>query len=156
MPKVIILFKKNDATIIANHRPLSLYLSVIFRIFESAIFNQTNDYFTMNNLFYDKQYGFLKNHSTELAALNVVDNIITNMENGNALFSVYLALPKEFNTLNHSILFDKLKFYRIRGTSLDLVKHYFSNWKQWWILTLSDHDSNRILKLQMKAILIID
>ena len=34
-----------------------------------------NDYFTLNNLFNDKQYGFRKYHSTKLAALNVVDTI---------------------------------------------------------------------------------
>ena len=45
-----------------------------------------NAYFTLNNLFYDKQYGFRKYHSTELAALNVVDTIVNHMGNGNTTF----------------------------------------------------------------------
>ena len=85
--KVIPLFKKGDPTLIENYRPISL-LPAISKIFERVIFNQMNAYFTLNNLFYDKQYGFRKYHSTELAALNVVDTIVNHMDNGNTPFAV--------------------------------------------------------------------
>ena len=71
-----------------------------------------------------------KYHSTELVALNVVDTILNHMDNGNTPFAVYLDLSKAFDTLNHSILLDKLKFYGFRGTSINLIKHYLSNRKQ--------------------------
>ena len=105
--KVIPLFKKGDLTLIENYRPISL-LPAISKIFERVIFNQMNAYFTLNNLFYDKQYGFRKYHSTELAALNVVDTIVKHMDNENTPFAVYLNLSKAFDTLNHSILLDTL------------------------------------------------
>ena len=89
-----------------------------------------NDYFTLNNLFYDKQYGFRKYHLTELAVLNVVDTIVNHMDNGNTPFAVYLGLSKGLDTLNRSILLHKLKFYGFRGTSINLIKHYLSNRKQ--------------------------
>ena len=119
--KVIPLFKKRDPTLIANYRPISL-LPAISKIFERVIFNQMNAYFTLNNLFYDKQYGFRKYHSTELAALNVIDTIVNHMDNGNTPFAVYLDLSKAFDTLNHFILLDKPKFYGFRGTSISLIK----------------------------------
>ena len=72
--KVILFFKKGDSTPIENYRPISL-LPAISNIFERVIFNQMNNYFTLNNFFYDKQYRFCKYHSTELADLNVVDTI---------------------------------------------------------------------------------
>ena len=124
--KVNPLFKKGDPTLIENYRPISL-LPAISKIFERVIFNQMNDYFTLNNLFYDKQFVFRKYHSTELAVLNFVDTIVNHMDNGNTPFAVYLDLSKAFYTLNHSILLDK--FYGFRGTSINPIKHYLSNWK---------------------------
>ena len=89
-----------------------------------------NDYFTLNKLFCDKQHGFRKYHSTELADLNVVDIIVNHLENGNIPSAIYLDLSKAFDILNHSISLDKLKFYGFRGTSINLIKHYLSNRKQ--------------------------
>ena len=66
--KVSPLYKNSDATIIENYRPISL-LTVISKKFEKVIFQQINKYFTENKLFNISQYGFRKNHSTELAAL---------------------------------------------------------------------------------------
>ena len=39
-------------------------------------------------------------------------------------------MSKATDTLNHSILSDKLKFYGFRGTSINLIKHYLSNRNQ--------------------------
>ena len=55
-----------------------------------------------------------KNHSTELAALNVVDSIINRIELGHTPITVYLDLSKAFDTLDHSILLNKLKYYGIQ------------------------------------------
>ena len=43
-----------------------------------------------------------------------VDVTVNQMDNGNTPFAVYLDLSKAFDTLNHSILLDKLKFYGFR------------------------------------------
>ena len=67
---------------------------------------------------------------SDLAALNVVDTIVNHMDNGKTHFAVYLDLSKAFDTLNHSILFDKLEFYGFRGASIILIKHCLSNRKQ--------------------------
>ena len=62
--------------------------------------------------------------------LLILNHIVNHMDNGNTPFAVYLDLSKAFDTLNHSILLDKLKFYGFRGTSRNLIKHYLSNRKQ--------------------------
>ena len=65
--KVIPLFKKGEETSIENYRPISL-LSSISKVFERIVFNQLYQYLDVNNLLFDSQYGFRKQHSTELAA----------------------------------------------------------------------------------------
>ena len=44
---------------------------------------------------------------------------------------MFLDLSKAFNTINHNILFQKLHFYGIGGTTLDWFKSYLSNRKQY-------------------------
>ena len=72
--KVIPLFKKGDIQLFGNYRPISL-LSSVSKVFEKAAYGQLYEYFSSHALFYDSQYGFRKYHSTELAALELVDRI---------------------------------------------------------------------------------
>ena len=78
--KVSPLYKNSDATIIENYRPISL-LTVISKKFVKVIFQQINKYFTEFFLFNISQYGFRENHSTELAALELIDRLTTYMNN---------------------------------------------------------------------------
>ena len=126
---VIRLFKKGDPTSINTYRPISL-LSALSKIFERVIYNRVNNYFTLNNLHYEGQYGFRSKHSTELAALDIIDTITRRMEKGNIPITIYLDLSKAFDSLNHTILLDKLKFYGIQGSSLNLIENYLKNRKQ--------------------------
>ena len=72
--KVIPLHKKNDPSKMDNYRPVSL-LPALSKLFEKVVHIQLYDYFKTNNLFFDSQYGFRGDHSTELAALELVDRI---------------------------------------------------------------------------------
>ena len=129
LAKVIPLFKKGDPTSINNYRPISLLLA-LSKIFKRVIYNQINNYFTLNNPYYERQYGFRSKHSTELAALDIIDTITSRMEKGNIPITIYLDSSKAFDTLNHTILMNKLKFYGIQGRSLNLSENFLKNRKQ--------------------------
>ena len=77
--KVIPIHKKDDETFFTNYRPISL-LPALSKIFEKAIYNQLYEYFQEYKLFYNSQYGFRTGHSTEYAAIELVDKIITEMD----------------------------------------------------------------------------
>ena len=77
---------------------------------------------------FDHQYGFRSGHSTEHAALELTDRIITNIDNKKSPLNIFLDLSKAFDTLDHNILLDKLHHYGIRETPLKLFKkNYLSN-----------------------------
>ena len=57
-----------------NYRPVSL-LTAISKVLEKVVHIQLYKYFDDNKLLYVSQYGFRGEHSTELAALELVDRI---------------------------------------------------------------------------------
>ena len=81
-----------------NYRPISL-LTSISKLFEKVVFNQLFEYFHKNNLFYDSQYGFRKLHSTELAAMELTDKILVDIDEKNISLTVFMDLKKAFDTL---------------------------------------------------------
>ena len=77
------------------------------------------------------QYGFRKCHSTDHAALELIDKIITDMDKSNIPINIYLDMSKAFDILDHKIIIAKLKYYGITGIPLDLFMSYLSNRKQY-------------------------
>ena len=123
--KIIPLFKKEDQHKLYNYRPISL-LPAFSKIFEKAVFIQLDEYFNKNNLLYKSQYGFRTVHSTELASLEIIDMIGKDLHNGKLPIWVFLDLSKAFDTLDHTILLDKLLYYGIKGTELAWFKSYLT------------------------------
>ena len=77
LAEVIPIHKKGDDTKIDNYRLISI-LPGIANIFERVLFNQIDEYFSSHNLYNDSQYGFRRKHSTEHAALELVDRFHMN------------------------------------------------------------------------------
>ena len=127
--KVIPLFKKDDPTLLKNYRPISL-LSTIAKVMEKIIFTQLSSYFNEHKFIFDNQYGFRPKHSTEYAALELVDRIITQMDKKEAPINIFLDLSKAFDTIDHTIFLAKLRYYGIHDTALLLLKSYLNNRKQ--------------------------
>ena len=128
--KVIPIFKKDSKKLIKNYRPISV-LPVISKIFEMANHEQLSDYFTTNSLFCKQQYGFMKNASTELAALELIDRLLNQLNAQKIPTNLYLDLSKAFDSINHDILLDKLRYYGVTDGSIQLLKSYLSNRKQY-------------------------
>ncbi len=58
--------------------------------FQKGVFIQLYSYFQVNWLFYNNQYDFREGHSTELAAIKLVDRIFQQIDNGETPFNIYL------------------------------------------------------------------
>ena len=124
--KIKPIFKKENPNIPDNYRPISL-LPAISKVFEKVAFIQVYAYFMENKLLYSSQYGFRTLHSTELAALELTDKIYLNLDKKKNPLAIFLDLSKAFDTIDHSILLNKLEHYGIKNTALHWFSSYLTN-----------------------------
>ena len=87
--KVKLLFKKGNQSSFTNYRPISL-LPSISKFFEHVMTSQLMENFTSKNLFCLQQFGFRPGHSTELAALKLVNHVISEIDICNIPTNIYL------------------------------------------------------------------
>ena len=76
------------------------------------------------------QFGFRENHSTNHAIISIIQKIQDAIQNNKIAIGVFIDLQKAFDTVNHSILLDKLNHYGISGTSNAWFKSYLSDRQQ--------------------------
>ena len=130
LAKVIPLYKKDEENLLSNYRPISI-LPSLSKVIERIMHNQVHSFFHRLNLYYNSQYGFREQHSTELATLELIDRITMELDKCNIPINIYLDLSKAFDTLDHKILLHKLNYYGIRGLALNLFSSYLTNRKQY-------------------------
>ena len=100
------------------------FLSTISKIFERILYNQLYEYFDNNHVLAEQQYGVCPNHSTEYAAVKLVDHISKRIESGNTPAALHINLSKAFNTLSFNILLYNLNHYGIKDNAFKLLKSY--------------------------------
>ena len=88
------------------------------------------EYLNDNNLLAEQQFGFRKLHSSEYAAVKLIDHVSKQMKFGHIHCNLYIDLSKAFDTLSLDILLNKLKHYGFAGTELKLLTSYLLNRKQ--------------------------
>ena len=111
---VIPVHEQGSKFILNNYCPISL-LSIFSRILEKIVFKQLDSFIVKHNLLYENQYGFRSNHSTLHAVISITEKIQKAIDQGYYSCGIFLDLSKAFDTVNHQILLDKLKYNRIRG-----------------------------------------
>ena len=128
--KVIPIYKKGSHSELGNYRPISL-LKIFSKVFEHIVAARVSSFFVKYNLFYDYQFGFRSKHSTNLALLNTVDDILSSLDKNNYVAGIFLDLSKAFDSIPHTILLKKLSHYGIRGQMLNWFKSYLTNRSQY-------------------------
>ena len=113
------------------------------KVVERVIHQQLHSYFDKHKLYFQGQYGFRKDHNTELALLELIDRLTKTIDNGEIPINIYLDLSKAFDTLDHRILLHKLHYYGIRNTALALFESYLSHRYQY--VNYNDNISNELL-----------
>ena len=65
-----------------------------------------------------------KKHSSQRAALELIDRINHELDLGNTPINIYIDLTKAFDTIDHNISISKIQHYGIKGAALQLLLSY--------------------------------
>ena len=121
------LHKKGSRLEPGNYRPISI-LCTLSKILERAIYNQINQYLTVNDILYEFQSGFRGSYSTDTCLINLIDHIKMLKSHNMFVGMVLLDLQKAFDTVDHQILCKKLEKMGLDVTKL--IKSYLEGRKQ--------------------------
>ncbi len=129
---LIPLLKKilSDPEILKHFRPIS-NLAYLPKLIEMVVDNHVTVYMDENHLHKLFQSAYKKFHSTETAMVHIRNDLLSALDNGNAIVVVCLDLSAAFDTVDHEILLTRLeKRIGITGNCLAWFHSYMSNRSQ--------------------------
>ena len=132
LAKVAPIFKCDAKDEFSNYRPISL-LSNFSKILEKLMLNRLSEFLDKYNFLCNQQYGFRKKHSTELAVVELANDIAEAIDAKQTTIWIFIDLSKAFDTLNHTILLKKLEHCGVRGIPLIWFTSYLENRMQYVI-----------------------
>ena len=98
------------------------------KVLERCVY--TNFYYHILHLITPYQHGFLRNRSCVTQLLSVLHTIGKNLDKNTQTDIVYLDFEKAFDSVDHSILLQKLKCYGVTGNILGWFADYLNNRRQ--------------------------
>ena len=116
--EVVPLYKGNSPHEETNYRPISL-LTTMSKILEKIMYSRVYNFLDQTNQIYHSQYGFRAKHSCEHVIAKLIGEIVKNKENNKHTVGLFLDLSKAFDTLDHTIVLEKMESYGIRDVALE-------------------------------------
>lgn len=122
---VSVLFKKGIKSLAGNYRPVSL-TCILCKVLESILRDHFIEHMVRNQLFTDKQYGFISGRSSTLQLLKVLDEWTEALDEGNSIDCVYMDFQKAFDTVPHRRLLSKIKSYGFNKSMVDWIEDFIT------------------------------
>lgn len=107
-------------------RPVSI-LPALSKVVERIVEQQLRRYLDENKFLPLYQSGFRSGHSCLTALTCVVDDIITALDRGMVTVLVLLDYSRAFDTVNHTLLLNCLKYIGLDGTAVKFFENYLSH-----------------------------
>ena len=126
---IIPIHKGDHRGLAQNYRPIAL-TSHIIKLFEKVLRKKIVQYLEENNLLNDSQHGFRQGRSCLSQLLAQYDKIVSLMEKGLNVDTVYLDFSKAFDKVDHLIVIEKLSLLGIGGKILKWIKSFLLNRRQ--------------------------
>ena len=108
LAEVTPILKQGDREKSDNNRPISL-LSILSKVCERMALNQFMPYLVSNKRLSINKSGNKKWHSTETSLIHATDALLGAIDQKKTTAFVLFDMSKAFDSINHSILLDKLR-----------------------------------------------
>ena len=118
--------KSGDKKDAGNYRPISV-LPVFSKILERAVHRMVYTYLQNNRLLSTFQSGFRPLHSTTTCLTDVTNTVLHNIDKGELTGMVFLDLTKAFDTLDHTLMLDKLSTLGFNQSSVQWFNAYLTD-----------------------------
>ena len=135
LSNVLPLFKSGETMLFNNYCPVSL-LCTLSKVFEKITYSRLLNFLDYHKILIGNQFGFRKLHSSYMALMLMMDQVTKALDNGECVIGIFLDFSKAFDTINHSILIDKLYHYSIRGNALEWFRRYLSDRSQYVVYSI--------------------
>lgn len=128
--KIIPLPKDKKASFSGpNSRPISL-LPALSKILEKTIFDQIQEYLSVNNLLTKYQHAYRKGHSTCTALTQMSDDWYRDLDNKMICGAVLLDFTAAFDVIEHKLLLEKLVCYGFKPSAATWMESYLMDRSQ--------------------------
>ena len=128
--KIVPIFKSGDKSDVSNYRPISI-LPLFSKIFEFLMKKHLTIFLEKMKILNNNQFGFRSGMSTFDALNTFTSDLYTSLNNNKSILSIFIDFRKAFDTIQPTILLDKMSHYGIRGCINDWFRSYLINRTQY-------------------------
>jgi hypothetical protein len=127
--KVTPIYKSGDQTSSNNYRPITI-LPTLSKLLERIVHRQIYNYLQEHKFLASEQFGFRSKLPTTVALAHFTEQVLVNLDNKKITGAASIDLRKAFDTVDHTILQEKLKSI---GFSTSVLE---------WFTSIETHSSN--------------
>ena len=109
----------------------SAILLLFSKILEKLMITSLTTYLDLHEIIYSNQFGFRSGYSTTHSLISITETIRKTLDNNKYGCDVSLDFRKAFDTVNHSILLQKLEHYGIRDEAYSWFNSYLTDRRQY-------------------------
>ena len=133
------IHKKGDTENPLNYRPISI-TPALSKVLEILIKDQIEEHLSKYNLLSKTQFGFRKKFSTIDALVYLTETVRQKLDEKKVVPAAFLDLSKAFDSIDHSVLLEKLKHLGFSSSAILFIKSYLTNRHQRVVIPEAESD----------------